>query len=66
MDPQQLQAWLLLLETAATISTHVVDAIKHSMHRELTKEENEQVLAVWTDNAERSARNAGLPPEGDA
>lgn len=62
MDPQQLQAWLALLSTAMLISESVVNGVKRMAKKELTKEENQAVLAQWQANVDRSAANAGLPP----
>lgn len=60
MDPQQIQAWLALLSAAEVIGQHVVTGVKALMHKTLTPEENQQVLAQWQDNERRSAANAGL------
>lgn len=63
MDLQTLQAWAALFVAAETIGADVVDAIKYVAGERMTPEELAQVLALWTSNAERSRRNAGLPPE---
>lgn len=65
MHPEQLQAWLALFATAASISDSVLASVQRVAKRTLTKEENQQVLAQWKDNVARSAANAGLPPPTD-
>jgi hypothetical protein len=60
MDPNQIQAWLAILAGAEQIGAAIVADVKAVMHKHLTPEENQLVLAQWEDNERRSAANAGL------
>jgi hypothetical protein len=62
MDPNQLQAWLALFSAAYALGEVVVDGVKHIAKGQLTPEENREVLALWSENRARAARNAGIEP----
>jgi len=60
LTPEQVQLYLALLQSAYALGEQVYEDVRGVLHKRLTPEENQQVLAVWQDNERRSAANAGL------
>lgn len=60
MDLVKLSGYLAFLNAAAPIGAAAIAIVKSFMAKELTKEENEQVLALWSENRARAAANAGI------
>lgn len=60
MDLVKLSQYMNFLNAAAPIGAAAIAIVKGFMTKELSKEENEQVLAVWSENRARAAANAGI------
>lgn len=70
MTVDTLNTWIALFAIAREIGGNVHAALQGVAKRVLTPEENQAVLAMWDENAARSAANAGLladpiDPDGD-
>jgi hypothetical protein len=63
MDVIKLSQYLAFLNAAAPIGAAAIAIVKGFASKELTKEENEQLLSLWSENRARSAANAGIDEE---